>query len=103
VLWISKRKAEDFYKLAMTSLKAGDLDEALRNLRQAVNLDGNNVKYRKSLLDIYVKLGLCEEAVKEAQKLTELAPDDPEIHYKFALCLHKMGKGRSPKRGGRRL
>jgi Flp pilus assembly protein TadD len=76
------------YIFAESSL---NLDEAVRECRKAVELDGGNPAYLDSLGWALYKQGRLDQARTYLKKAARLAPDNPEIAAHLRVVLRELG------------
>lgn len=85
-----RAKKELYYTLANASKQLGDLDEAIDNLQEALELDSNNPRY----LDLILELSIMKKdyALAESifRRLTEVNPENkklPELRIRIDKLL----------------
>ncbi len=71
-------RARHLYGLLLAQ-HGGRLEEALRQLDQAVKLDSLNVKLLLDASRLFAKAGMFARATRFARMAAELAPDDPTV------------------------
>jgi tetratricopeptide (TPR) repeat protein len=69
----------------------GSLEEALKYVRRALQLDSKQPRYSDTLGWIYYKQNLNDTALQVFRGLTETNPDNATFHYHFAMVLLKKG------------
>lgn len=69
----------------------GSLDEALKYIRRALQLDAKQPRYSDTLGWIYYKQNLNDTALQVFRGLTATNPDNATFHYHFAMVLLKKG------------
>jgi len=69
-------KAADFHDDAVRLMQRGDLRAAMIQLRNAVQLDPDNLSYRRVLGEVYLRLGDAPSAAKELSRAQDRRPDD---------------------------
>jgi tetratricopeptide (TPR) repeat protein len=69
----------------------GSLDEALKYVRRALQLDAKQPRYSDTLGWIYYKQNLNDTALQVFRGLTATNPDNATFHYHFAMVLLKKG------------
>ncbi|PSO49533.1 MAG: hypothetical protein BRC33_06510 [Cyanobacteria bacterium SW_9_44_58] len=62
-------------------LRAGELEEAIQDLTQAIQSNPNNVKAYFYRAGIYVKQGNLEKAIEDYNQVTEIKPDYAAAYY----------------------
>jgi len=84
----SNKNASELLKDAETSIKSGDTNTAIVQLKNAIQLEPNNAKLRIALADIYFKEGLLINAEKEYNKgqdqgadINEWLPNLIKVNY----------------------
>ncbi len=73
--------------------QAGRLDEALRQLDQAVRLDPLNPKLLLDAARVFAKANMAARATRLAETAAQLSPDDPAVEA-LLRQLRPTGKGR---------
>jgi DnaJ-class molecular chaperone len=73
--------------------QAGRLDEALRQLDQAVKLDPLNPKLLLDAARVFAKANMAVRATRLAETAGQLSPDDPAVEA-LLRQLRQAGKGR---------
>jgi eukaryotic-like serine/threonine-protein kinase len=77
------------------ALKAGAADEAIEAFKQAVNQRPQIWHIRTDedcLANAYLELGRLDEAIAEYQRILNLNPNYPLIHYHLALAYERKGQ-----------
>ena len=72
-----------FYNEAQAFIKAGLLDDAIKKLQVAQELDPQFKESYVSLGDIYAHQGCIDEAMKQWKKAIIFFPDDPDIQQRI--------------------
>ena len=72
-------QAAKFKEKGNKALQAGNLDEAIQNYTEAINLDPNNHVFYSNRSAAYAKNGCYDEALEDAQKTVTLKPDWPKV------------------------
>jgi tetratricopeptide (TPR) repeat protein len=72
--------------------RQNDLDTALRDLRQAVDLDQTSPRASELLGDVNYGLGRFERAAEQFQRSIELDDRSSRVQYKLALARYRTGK-----------
>jgi tetratricopeptide (TPR) repeat protein len=78
-------------KRGETYRRRGDLDAALRDLREAARLDSTAPQPLERLGDVYRALGRDEEAAAEYRRFLALDDRAPGVLYKLALARYRQG------------
>lgn len=73
------------YIMAMVYDKWGDIDEAVREYKQALKADPKNVAIHLNLAAAYIKNNSNDKAVEELKLTVALEPEAPEPHAILAL------------------
>ena len=69
----------------------GWLDEAIKEFKKAVDLDGDSAHAHDNLATVLAEKGLLREALKEYLVAIELEPQSPTAHYNLACFLATHG------------
>ena len=80
---------------ARTALAGGDLDGARASLERVLSREGVNKPARLALTDVLMRLGLWNEAEKQAQILTAQFPADTEPVFLLARIALRRGDARA--------
>lgn len=83
---------EDLLRGAIASQQSGDFDGAIRQYRDYLKLQPNDVRALSNLGAALVHVGRYEEAIPEYRKAMKLVPDMPAIALNLALAYYKMGQ-----------
>ena len=70
--------AEAHNDLGVLYFQGGNTDQALAHLREAVELEPDNMGYRKNVAGVLLDAGLLDEAVQAYQAVLTREPDDVE-------------------------
>ncbi len=73
--------ALDYYHQAVKQERAGELDEAIRLLKKAVNLEPYDQLNHIKLAALHARLGHTKEAIALYQKALQLGSRDPMIYF----------------------
>ncbi len=84
--------AEQMYDEAVELKEAGKLEAAVGKLEELVEQHPDYALGHAGLGVYYGKLDRHEEAVKHAQKVCDLEPDDPFSHMALSVVCQKAGK-----------
>lgn len=79
------------YEKAVISMNYGLLDEAIRNLNQAIALDETHYKSYNLLGLAYLKKGKLEEAAKAYKKCLKFRPQMAEAHFRLGYIYEQKG------------
>src|SRR3990172_5823189 len=71
----------------------GKLDEAVAKFHEALAIDPKYALAHSALAIVLQKLGRHEAAVEHAQKVCELAPDDPFSYTALSVILQRVYAG----------
>ena len=80
-------------KRGVESGRSGQLDAAVRDLRQAVAADPGSTSIRLNLGTALALSGAIDEAIAEYREALRLAPEAPQAHYNLATLLRQQGRG----------
>jgi tetratricopeptide (TPR) repeat protein len=86
--------ARSIYREAFKHFANGRVEEAIAGYKRAIEVDPAFELAWNGLSMAYRKLGDLDAAIEAAQKLVELAPDDPLSHTNLSIVL--MNKGLIP-------
>lgn len=81
-----------YLKRGDTYRRRGDLEAALRDLREAATLDPSAPRPVELLGDVKVGTGQYEEAAGHYRAFIALEDREPRIYYKLALALYRNGQ-----------
>ena len=70
---------EIYFSLAWTEKEAGDLDEALENIREALDLEQNSPRYLDLILDLSIMKKDKELALASLEKLAKVNPENNKL------------------------
>jgi len=73
--------------------EAGQPEEAVAKLEEALTVDENYALAHSALAVLKQKLGLHEDAVRHAQKACELEPDDPFSYTALSVTYQRAYAG----------
>ena len=85
------------HALGVTSLVAGNYQEAIGALKEAIQLDPDNGSYHLSLAQAYENANHIEDSLSEYEAFLELAPDDPRAE-KIARLVDRAKKALDERR-----
>jgi tetratricopeptide (TPR) repeat protein len=68
-----------------------DGEEGIRELKRALEIDGNLYEARVALGRALLTRGRLEESVEHLVRAVELVPDNPEPHYQLSLAYRRLG------------
>ncbi|SHF03591.1 Putative Zn-dependent protease, contains TPR repeats [Desulfacinum infernum DSM 9756] len=80
------------YGLGRLALDRGEVEEALRHLRQAAAWKPDSSLILTALGDVYHKMGRLGEARKALEQALEREPDSPVAHLRLGLVLQDEGR-----------
>ena len=83
--------AEGYYNLGLELREQGELDEAVRELKAAVELEPHSLKFQAALGQALAERQSPGAAVEVLRKAVALAPDTPEYRYDLAEALRLKG------------
>ncbi len=78
--------AADAYQRGLDERKAGKIDRAMRELRQATQ-ENRPLDAWRVLIQVYYEQGRLSEITNELRSRAKLAPDDPVLHYALGIAL----------------
>ena len=82
--------AVELYDQADRLKDAGKLEDAVAKFNEALAADPNYALAHSALAIVEQKLGHHEQAVQHAQKVCELAPDDPFSFTALSVILQRV-------------
>ena len=85
--------AVELYDQADKLKDEGKFDEAVAKFKEALAVDPNYALAHSALAIVEQKLGHHEDAVAHAQKVCELAPDDPFSYTALSVILQRVYAG----------
>ncbi|HOK07275.1 MAG TPA: tetratricopeptide repeat protein [Syntrophales bacterium] len=77
----NEKNPENHYGLALTLLELGRLDDALRHLRAALNLDEKHLKARKTLMALAFEMGDTRTVLEEGRRALANGAADEEMRH----------------------
>ncbi|AGY56590.1 c-type heme family protein [Gloeobacter kilaueensis] len=80
------------YDRGRALLAAGDLDGAIQELYNVLNVDPDCVAARVDLARALVRQGRSQEAIAQYNEALRLAPEDPHIHLELGALLLEQGE-----------
>jgi tetratricopeptide (TPR) repeat protein len=86
----------------MWAEKGQNLEEALRMIRRALELDPENAAYVDSLGWVYFRMGELPQAVEQLEKAARLLPTDGTVQEHLGDALRAIGKGAEARTAYRR-
>ncbi|HEV2912502.1 MAG TPA: tetratricopeptide repeat protein [Pyrinomonadaceae bacterium] len=94
LLRVRPESAEGHLGLGALLVKIGGekTDEGIKELAQAIGLNGELYEARITLGRALVRMGRAEQAVEHLERAAALAPDNPEPHYQLAQAYRRLGK-----------
>jgi tetratricopeptide (TPR) repeat protein len=78
--------AGDHFKRGNEYIQDGELEKAVDEYKQALELEPENVDVLTNLGVVYYNLGRLDEAIAEYLKATEIAPEDADVHSNLAAA-----------------
>jgi len=82
--------SESWFYSALIAEQSGLHEDAIHNLRVAIEIDPNNFKYLYTIGDIYYSVNYFNEGIKIFEYLIKIAPDDPNGYYNLAGFYQKQ-------------
>ncbi len=80
-----------YYNLANVLLKAGRVDEAIQNYRNAIHLDPNRFEAHYNLANTLSRQGKLDEAIAQYAEVVRLKPDFADAYNNLAIALFEKG------------
>ncbi|MEM6317808.1 MAG: hypothetical protein AAF960_09060 [Bacteroidota bacterium] len=87
-----KMNPAPYYELAKVYDILDESDKAIKNIKTAIRLDGNNNWYRIFLAKLHEKNDLDTEAAKVYEQLVQRDPKNDYFYYQWAYFLVKSGQ-----------
>ena len=87
-----KLTADQKFKLAITTLNKGKLQEAESLYREVLQIEPNHLAANHNLGVLLQNIGKLEEAESCYKKVIKLKPDFAEAHYNLGITLKKLDK-----------
>ncbi len=84
-------EAEKHFKLGVQYFEERQLEEALKELRQAIELNPQHAGGRYHLGGLYHLVKAYSQAIKEYEEVMRIDPDYPRIHTAFANLYYVRG------------
>ncbi len=81
-----------YYELASIYFRQGDYDQSLRNIKEAVRLNGVNKWYMLLYAEVLSYKGLYQEAAGVYDKILKQNPQEFELYFDWAFMLIKAEK-----------
>ena len=89
--------------LALTQVRRQRLDDALLELKAALDIEPNNAQIHHDLGTTYMAKGLQTEAVAAFEKAVELEPDYPSAHFNLANAFGSSNQWAKSEAAARRV
>ena len=91
---ICNGKVDDnfYYYREQAKFRMDDLDGALLDIRQAMNLAPGNAMYPAEEASIYIRQKKYEEALRSIDKALAIAPEFAACYRLRGVCLQRSGK-----------
>jgi tetratricopeptide (TPR) repeat protein len=80
------------YAIAQVLVSDGSYELALARINQVIAIDPNYPEYYNDRANLYVKMGLFNEAITDYFKAIELSPPYPEVWTNLGQCYRLMGQ-----------
>jgi Flp pilus assembly protein TadD len=87
----ARQKAEDHYYAALDLMAEGKLDDAVLAYRESLMADPKFTESMHGLARALQDLQRYDEAIRVAQQITELDPDDVLAHTSLSVLYMKKG------------
>jgi len=91
ILCSNPEHTEALTLLGIITAMAGELAEAIRLFRRAVDIQPDNAALNKNLARTLMSAGKGEEGTKYYSKVVSLLPGDGDAHYDFACACQRTG------------
>jgi Flp pilus assembly protein TadD len=88
--------------LGSSYLEVGRLDEAIRELEEAVRLDPNQAQAHNFLGGAYFNARRLDDAIRHLRRATALAPRDAPLHFNLGRVLDVAGRSAEAKQAFQR-
>ena len=83
---------DELYEEAIALRDAGDKPQAVEKLKQAVEADPNYTIGHGMLAKLYADLAMADDAIRHAQKVVELEPDDTFSYTALSVIYQRCGR-----------
>ena len=90
ILSVDPRHAESRFYSALIAQQSGLHEDAIHNLRVAIEVDPKNFKYIYTIGDIYYAENYIDEGIKIFEYVIEIAPEDHNGYYNLAGFFQKQ-------------
>lgn len=98
----AEERAEKHFQSAAALISEGDVDRAIVELRNAINLDGGHMEARRTLAELQLKQGNRQGAYRQYLRLAETFPDDLDSRVILAEMAFATGSWEEFDRHGAR-
>lgn len=79
------------YQLALAALAKGDMQAAANSMVTAVGLDPDCALYRRSLCEVYRRMGQLQDAAIQGREALRLEPNNPAGYYNLGVAFSDSG------------
>lgn len=80
------------YKYGDALARGKQMEEAVRHLKKAVELQPREIEFRARLASVYENMGQREDALREYETTLQINPDMPLIHTNVGLLLYNENR-----------
>ncbi|OGP83543.1 MAG: hypothetical protein A2Y95_12855 [Deltaproteobacteria bacterium RBG_13_65_10] len=84
--------AQDLTNQGFDLFAQGNVDEAIKTLKQAIEADPDYIEAYRNIAMMYGQKGMLDEAVEAARKVVEIDPDDTLGYVSLSMLLQRQGK-----------
>ena len=91
------------YNLGTALARKGQLDEAIRQFREALRLKSDYAEVHSNLGTALGRNGQQDEAIKQFQEALRIKPDDADGHYNLGTALARKVNWTRPSANSRKL
>lgn len=88
----ARKTADDHFRAGTRFFAQGSYDEAIKEYKEAIEVDPNHVNSHLNLGAVYAKTGMFEEAKKEYEFVLRLNNMHIKAHYNLGILLAREGK-----------
>lgn len=89
---VNSSSTELLARLAFAYQQKGDLESAIQIYRQALRIDGNNIRLRGSLADLLARSGKSDEALSEYQAIEAVDEGNLVVLLRIAQTYRDLGR-----------
>ena len=91
-LALEARNSDLWFTRADLTLRIGDASKAEESLEKGIAIDATNLARRTSLVELYVKRGAAEPALRHVRVVTAALPADAPVRRQYAEFLDRLAR-----------